>query len=116
MLNDYQRHIVERIYGFDIPGEGLVVRSIVIVATAEPRGAAIALAHRGRSFPVAIPPGYVGHVSAPAAAERYLNEALAPLATACTAQRGPAQALGGAERVGRLWPEQPMLRGGWAAC
>ncbi|HHX43587.1 MAG TPA: 4Fe-4S binding protein [Chloroflexi bacterium] len=78
VLNDYQRHIVERIYGFDIPEEGLVVRSIVIVATPSP-AATITLAHRGRSIPVAIPPGYVGHVSAPIAAERYLNEALAPL-------------------------------------
>ncbi len=77
-LNHFQLHIVNSLYGLDVPEASFEIRSIIIVASPSPPIVDLTFQWQGKSIPAMLPASYVDKNRAPRRVEAYLKALLNP--------------------------------------
>ena len=77
-LNEFQYHIIDDIYQFDLPETDFEILSILLIATPSPAMTNVIFHWEGKSHVFPIPATYTDYKSLPKQLEKYLNEELRP--------------------------------------
>jgi epoxyqueuosine reductase len=77
-LNNFQRHIINKMYELDLPQTDFEIRSIILVASSSPSSIDVNFHWKGKRITLPIPATYTDYITAPNKTQQYLSEYLNP--------------------------------------